>query len=57
MVETDIRPRRAPGESATLVGPIWYIGWLFTVALAQLGWWKAIVGLLFWPYFLGAALR
>jgi hypothetical protein len=40
-----------------LVGPIWYVGWLFTVALAQLGWWKAIVGLVLWPYFLGAALR
>ena len=38
-------------------GILWFIGWLFTIAFAELGWGKAILGLLLWPYFLGAVLR
>jgi hypothetical protein len=33
------------------------IGWLFTMAFANLGLWQAILGLLIWPYYLGLALR
>jgi hypothetical protein len=42
---------------ASLVGPIWYIGWLFTVALTQLTFGKAVFALVIWPYYLGVALR
>ncbi|MDQ7842773.1 MAG: hypothetical protein QN141_01595 [Armatimonadota bacterium] len=38
-------------------GPLWFIGWLFTIAFAQLVWWKAILALIFWPYYLGLVLR
>ena len=44
-------------NAGTLVGPIWFIGWLFTVAFAKLIWWQAILALLVWPYFLGVAAR
>jgi hypothetical protein len=54
---TDGHTRRSHSDNAALVGPIWFIGWLFTIALAQLPWWKIIIGLVIWPYFLGAALR
>ena len=43
-------------KSASLCGPIWYIGWLFTVAFAGLSFWKAVLALLIWPYYLGSAL-
>jgi hypothetical protein len=36
---------------------LWFGGWLFTFGFAQLVWWKAILGLVFWPYFLGIAIR
>jgi hypothetical protein len=39
------------------VGIFWFIGWLFTIAFAQLVWWQAILGLLVWPYYLGLAVR
>ncbi len=42
---------------AGLGGIIWFIGWLFTIGYAQLIWWKIIVGLIIWPYFLGVAVR
>lgn len=34
-------------------GIFWFIGWLFTIGFAQLIWWKALLGLLIWPYYLG----
>jgi len=37
-------------------GVIWFIGWLFTIAFANLVWWKIILGLVIWPYYLGQAL-
>ena len=39
------------------VGMFWLIGWLFTIAYAQLPWWKALLGMLLWPYFLGVEAR
>jgi hypothetical protein len=36
---------------------IWFIGWLFTIAFAQLVWWQALLGLIIWPYYLGLAVR
>jgi len=44
-------------NAGTLVGPIWFIGWLFTIGFAKLIWWQAILGLVVWPYFLGVAAR
>ena len=41
----------------TGMGILWFIGWMFTIAFAQLGWGKAILGLLLWPYYLGVAVR
>ncbi|MFC2071401.1 hypothetical protein ACFLUU_01600 [Chloroflexota bacterium] len=38
-------------------GAIWFIGWLFTIAFADLAWWKMILGLVIWPYYLGIAVR
>jgi hypothetical protein len=43
-------------RSATLVGPVWFIGWLFTVGYANLVWWQIILGIVVWPYFLGRAV-
>ena len=34
-------------------GVIWFAGWLFTIALAHLVWWKIILGIVVWPLFLG----
>jgi hypothetical protein len=44
-------------NAGTLIGPIWLIRWLFTIAFAQLIWWQAILALLIWPYYLGLAAR
>jgi hypothetical protein len=43
-------------NTPVLIGPIWIIGWLFTVGYAGLVWWEILLGLIIWPYFLGRAL-
>jgi hypothetical protein len=43
--------------SGAIGGVIWFIGWLFTFGFAQLVWWKIILGIVVWPYFLGLAVR
>ncbi len=38
-------------------GPLWFIGWLFTLALAKLTLLEALFAILIWPWYLGVALR
>ncbi|MFC1932307.1 hypothetical protein ACFLXU_01585 [Chloroflexota bacterium] len=45
------------GAAPALGGAFWFAGWLFTIAYANLVWWKIILGLVVWPYFLGLEVR
>ena len=51
----DERKRGRVGGPA-FAGTIWFIGWLFTIGFAHLVWWKIILGIVVWPYYLGVAL-
>jgi hypothetical protein len=31
----------------------WLAGWLFTMAITNPVWWKAILGIIVWPFYLG----
>jgi len=53
---TDERKFKGGGGPA-LAGTVWFIGWLFTWSFASLVWWKILVGIIAWPYFLGEAIR
>ena len=44
------------GASGSVAGVIWFIGWLFTWSFASLVWWKILLGIIIWPYFLGEAV-
>ncbi len=43
-------------RSVALGGPVWFIGWLFTIGYANLVWWEILLALIIWPYYLGKAL-
>jgi hypothetical protein len=43
-------------DKAATAGPIWFIGWLFTIGFAHLSFWKAVLALIIWPFYLGSAL-
>ncbi len=51
------RSRTIHGNKGALIGPFWFAGWLFTITFAKLAWWKALLALIVWPYFLGVAAR
>ena len=42
--------------SGQVAGMIWFTGWLFTWAFADLIWWKVLLGLIIWPFYLGDAV-
>ncbi len=50
--------RRSGGGAAAGVGGVfWFAGWLFTIGFANLVWWKIILGIVVWPYYLSLVLR
>lgn len=38
-------------------GIVWVIGWMFTIGFLKLIWWKALLALVVWPWYLGVAIR
>jgi hypothetical protein len=47
---------RGKMDVAGVIGPLWFIGWLFTIGFAGLSFGKAVLAILLWPYYLGSAL-
>jgi hypothetical protein len=41
-------------SGGTLIGPIWFIGWLFSIGYLKLAFWKGVLALIVWPYYLGS---
>ncbi len=42
-------------ESAGFMGPLWIIGWLFTIGFLKLTFGKGFLALILWPYYIGTA--
>ena len=36
------------------LGLIWLAGWLFTIGYLDLTFWRGLLALIVWPYFIGA---
>ncbi len=53
---TDERKHRGQA-GASLAGAFWFAGWLFTIGFTNLIWWKIILGIVVWPYFLGVYIH
>ena len=45
---------RCKGGGCGAGPPIWLVGWLFTIGYLKLTFWKGVLALLVWPYYLGA---
>ena len=50
------QPQRIRIDQHSAVGMLWFGGWWFTIGWLHLTFWKAVLGLLIWPYYLGAAV-
>jgi hypothetical protein len=42
-------------EQHTWTGTLWMFGWLFTIGYLHLAFWKGVLAILLWPYYLGVA--
>ena len=52
------KEERCKPDGCMVFGPVWIIGWLFTIGYVGMPFfWKGLLALLIWPYFLGMALR
>ncbi len=40
-------------ENSGAAGIIWLIGWLFTIGFAKLSFFKGLLAIILWPYYLG----
>jgi len=40
-------------EVAGIMGPIWFMGWLFTIGFLKLTFFQGLLGLIIWPYYIG----
>jgi hypothetical protein len=41
-------------EQHTFMGTLWIAAWLFTIGFLHLGFWKGVLAIVLWPYYLGA---
>jgi hypothetical protein len=48
---------RGQTRAVVSIAPLWTIGWLFTIGFAHPFFWKAVLAILIWPYYLGLALH
>lgn len=39
------------------LGCLWVIGWLFTIGYLKLHFWKGVLALIIWPYYIGTHFR
>ncbi len=44
-------------EHRSAVGLVWLCGWLFTIGFLHVTFWRGVLALFVWPYYLGEALR
>jgi hypothetical protein len=44
-------------EQHSVGGLLWVAGWLFTIGYLHLPFWKGVLAMFIWPYYLGALLR
>lgn len=43
-------------EHHSVAGGLWLAGWLFTLGLLHVTFWKGVLAILLWPYYLGVTL-
>lgn len=43
-------------EQHSMAGSLWFAAWLFTIGFLELTFWKGVLAVVLWPYYLGVAL-
>jgi hypothetical protein len=56
-MSTEEKPKTVRVNSSSTAGAFWFAGWMFTIVFAKLIWWKVLVALVIWPWYLALAVR
>lgn len=40
-------------EQHSFSGILWCVGWLFTIGFLHLSFWRGVLAIILWPYYLG----
>ena len=51
-----VERRGTPQAKVVTLFPLWMIGWLFAIGYLHPSFWRAVLMLLIWPFYLGRAL-
>ncbi len=43
-------------EQHSSLGLLWFAGWLFTIGFLDLSFWRGVLAIIVWPYYVGAAM-
>ncbi len=43
-------------EQHSACGLFWFAGWLFTIGYLHLSFWKGVLAIVIWPYYLGGTV-
>ena len=43
-------------EQHSAAGMVWFAAWLFSVGFLHLSFWKGVLAIVLWPYYLGSDL-
>ena len=54
--EETLTAERIRIEQHSATGLLWFAGWLFTIGFLHLSFWKGLLGLVVWPYFIGSQI-
>jgi hypothetical protein len=50
---TEVSMERVRIEQHSSIGLLWFGAWLFTLGFLHLAFWKGVLAILLWPYYLG----
>jgi uncharacterized membrane protein len=53
----EVNVTRVSRNSGPMLGPLWVMGWLFAIGYLKLSFWKGVLAIVLWPYYLGAFLH
>jgi hypothetical protein len=53
MAGENVQKIKVVQRHALLGGGFWFAAWLFTIGFLHLGFWRAVLALVIWPYYIG----
>lgn len=48
--------KKAEKRHHKLMGIVWAIGWLFTIGFEHLTFWRGVLAIIIWPYYIGVTV-